>query len=120
MALGICDALRDAELLVAAIDEGLSGDASLQSALAQYERRRNEATMPDYRRNLDRAQFKPPAQEELRLQRALVDDQETTNRYFMAYEEMIPPESFFNPESLRVIMERGDKGRRGALIQADA
>jgi hypothetical protein len=66
--------------------------------------------MPDYRLNLDRAQFKPPAQDELRLQRALIDDREAANRFFMAYEEMIPPESFFNPDNLRAIMERGDKG----------
>jgi 2-polyprenyl-6-methoxyphenol hydroxylase-like FAD-dependent oxidoreductase len=118
MALGICDALRDAELLADAIDEGLSGNRSLPSALSQYERRRNDATMPDYRRNLDRARFKPPAQDELCLQRALVDDQEATNRFFMAYEEMIPPESFFNPENLRAIIERGDKRRQGALKMA--
>ena len=53
--------------------------------------------------------------EELRLQRALIDDQKTANRFFMAYEEMIPPESFFNPEHLRTIMERCDKGQLGAL-----
>ena len=52
---------------------------------------------------------------ELRLQRALIDDQEATNRFFMAYEEMIPPESFFNPKNLRTIMERCDKGQLGAL-----
>jgi flavin-dependent dehydrogenase len=120
LALGICDALRDAELLAVAIDEGLSGRRPLESALSEYERRRNDATMPDYRLNLDRAQFKPPPQDELRLQRALMDDQEAANRFFMAYEEMIPPESFFNPDNLRVIMERCDKGRQGALASMEA
>ena len=115
MALGICDAFRDAESLAEAIDEGLSGKRPLESALAEYERRRNDATMPDYRRNLDRARFNPPAQEELRLQRTLVGDQEATNRFFMAYEEMIPPESFFNPDNLRGTMERRDKGDRTLL-----
>jgi flavin-dependent dehydrogenase len=110
LALGICDALRDAEWLALAIHEGLSGNRPLESALSEYEHRRNNATMPHYRLNLDRAQFKPPAQDELRLQRALIDDQEATNRFFMAYEEMIPPESFFNPDNLRAIMERGEKG----------
>jgi flavin-dependent dehydrogenase len=120
MALGICDALRDAELLAVAIDEGLSGKRSLESALLEYERRRNDATLPDYRLNLDRAQFKPQAQEELRLQRALMDDQEAANHFFMAYEEMIPPESFFNPDNLRTIMERRDKGRQAALASMEA
>ena len=120
MALGICDALRDAELLATAIDEGLSGKRSLESTLFEYERRRNDATLLDYRLNLDRAQFKPPAQDELRLQRALIDDQEATNRFFMAYEEMIPAESFFNPDNVRAIVERHDKGRQDALAGMEA
>jgi flavin-dependent dehydrogenase len=120
LALGICDALRDAELLAIAIDQGLSGKRPLESALSEYERRRNDATMPDYRLNLDRAQFSPLPQEERRLQRALMDDQEAANRFFMAYEEMIPPESFFNPDNLRTIMERCDKGRQGTLASMEA
>ena len=115
MALGVCDALRDAELLAIAIDEGLSGKRPLESALSQYQRRRDDATMPDYRINLDRARFKPQADEELRLQRALVDDQDATNRFFMASEGMIPPEAFFNDDNLRSIVERRDKGRQNAL-----
>jgi flavin-dependent dehydrogenase len=115
MALGICDALRDAELLARAIDEGLSARRPLELALSEYEHRRNDATMPDYRLNLDRAQFKPPAQDELRLQRALMDNQEAANRFFMAYEEMIPPETFFNPDNLLTIVERCDQRRQGAL-----
>ena len=45
LALGICDALRDAELLAEALDEGLSGRRPMDLALADYERRRNEATL---------------------------------------------------------------------------
>jgi 2-polyprenyl-6-methoxyphenol hydroxylase-like FAD-dependent oxidoreductase len=120
LGLGTCDALRDAELLAVAIDEGLSGKRPLEVALSEYERRRNDATMPDYRLNLDRAQFKPAPQEELRLQRALMDNQEAANRFFMAYEEMIPPEWFFNPDFLRTIMERCDEGRQGALAGMEA
>ncbi len=105
LALGICDAFRDAELLAAAIVEGLSGRQPLEDALAAYERRRDEATMPLYRLNLDRARLQPPAEDELRLMRALVGNQEATNRYFMAREGMIPPETFFNPENLGSLLE---------------
>jgi hypothetical protein len=38
----------------------------------------------------------------------------------MAYEEMIPPESFFNPDNLRSIGERRDKGRQNALAGMEA
>ena len=35
LALGICDAFRDAEFLVDAIDDGLAGRRSLDEALAE-------------------------------------------------------------------------------------
>jgi flavin-dependent dehydrogenase len=104
LALGICDAFRDAELLVEALDDGLSGRQSLEQTMADYERRRNEATMTDYRQNLDRAQFKPLPAELARLRLALRGNQEETNCYYMAIEGMIPPETFFNPENLQRIV----------------
>jgi flavin-dependent dehydrogenase len=104
LALGICDAFRDAELLAEALDEGLSGRRPLLSALADYERRRNEATMFDYRQNLYAAQFGPLPAEIVRLRAALRGDQEATNQFIMAGEGMIPREAFFNPENLQRIV----------------
>jgi 2-polyprenyl-6-methoxyphenol hydroxylase-like FAD-dependent oxidoreductase len=95
LALGICDAFRDAELLVDAIDQGLAGTRPLEAALREYEQRRNEATMADYRMNLDLARFTPPPVDQQQLQAALHGNQEATNQFFMAREGMIPPESFF-------------------------
>jgi flavin-dependent dehydrogenase len=105
LALGVCDAFRDAELLADALDEGLSGRRSLDEALTDYERRRNEASMPDYRENVQRARFEPLPDEVRRLRGAVRGNQEETNRLFMAREGMIPPESFFNPEHLQSLME---------------
>jgi flavin-dependent dehydrogenase len=48
-ASGISDAFRDAELLAAAVDDGFSGRADLDWALAGYERQRNRATLPLYK-----------------------------------------------------------------------
>ena len=104
LALGICDALRDAELLAEALDDGLSGRCALDVALAGYERRRNEATLPEYRQNLHAARFEPPPPEVTQLRAALRGDQEATNRFIMANEGMIPREAFFNPENLRRLM----------------
>lgn len=104
LALGICDAFRDAEWLSDAIDEGLSGRRSVDTAMAEYERRRNEATMPDYMENLALAQFKPIPAEVSQLRLALRSNQEDTNRFFLAREGMIPRETFFNPENLTRIM----------------
>jgi hypothetical protein len=102
--LGICDAFRDAEFLVDAIDDGLAGPRPLDEALEDYERLRNDATMADFRANLDLARFKPPPADQQRLQAALEGDQEATNQFFMAREGMIPPERFFNPGNLQRVM----------------
>ncbi|HEX2218007.1 MAG TPA: NAD(P)/FAD-dependent oxidoreductase [Gemmatimonadales bacterium] len=104
LALGVCDAFRDAELLVDALDDGLSGRRALDQALADYERRRNEATLPEYMENLHMAQFRPLPEEANQLRAALRGNQEATNRFYMAREGMIPRESFFNPDNLRSIM----------------
>jgi flavin-dependent dehydrogenase len=104
LALGICDAFRDAELLANALDDGLSGRRDLEQALAEYERLRNEATMPEYRENLHMAQFKPLPEEASRLRTALRGNQDATNRFYLAREGMIPPETFFNPGNLQTIM----------------
>ena len=59
MALGICDALRDAELLADAAAAGLTGRLPLDEALPGYQRRRDEATLPGYRENLVAAELMP-------------------------------------------------------------
>jgi flavin-dependent dehydrogenase len=107
LALGICDALRDAELLADALDAGLSGRASLDAALAEYERRRNEASRPDYTENLRLARFEPPPPEVYRLRAALRGDPEATRQFFMARQGMIPRERFFNPENLSRLLGAG-------------
>jgi flavin-dependent dehydrogenase len=110
LALGISDAFRDVELLVDALDQGLSGRSPLDEAMAGYERRRNEAAMPDYQQNLHMAQFKPVPEDVSRLRTAVYGDREATNRFIMAYEGMIPRESFFNPENLQRLQARARIG----------
>jgi 2-polyprenyl-6-methoxyphenol hydroxylase-like FAD-dependent oxidoreductase len=94
LALGICDALRDVEFLVDALDDGLSGRRDLQEALAGYEKRRNEATRSDYWQNINAARFKPAPDEVYRIRAAVRGNQDATNRFFMANEGMIPREAF--------------------------
>jgi hypothetical protein len=106
MALGICDALRDAELLASAIDEGLSGRQALQDALAGYERQRNSAAMQLYHQNARMAQFGPVPEDELAIRAALRGNQEETNRFFLARQGMIPPEEFFNADNLQRLKAR--------------
>ena len=104
LALGVCDAFRDADLLATAISDGLSGGRPYKEAGAEYERRRNEETKADYQQNVERAQFLPPPPEERALLAALHGNQEETNSFFMAREGLVPRELFFNPENLSRIV----------------
>jgi 2-polyprenyl-6-methoxyphenol hydroxylase-like FAD-dependent oxidoreductase len=104
MALGICDALRDAELLAEALTDGLSGRRPLPDALADYERRRDESTLRDFELNLAMAQLGSVPDRERRLRAALRSDQEATNHFFLAIQGMVPPDSFFNDENIDRIM----------------
>jgi flavin-dependent dehydrogenase len=106
MALGICDALRDAELLASALEEGLSGRRPLANALEEYEARRNAAANQLYHQNAQLARFEPVPQEELALRAALRQSQEETNRFYLALQGIIPPEEFFNPDNLQGVKAR--------------
>jgi len=104
LALGITDAFRDAELLANAVHEGLSGRSSIDGALAEYERRRNEATLPDYRMNLERARFTPISSTERMLRSALRGNPEATRQLFLTIEGLSPREAFFGPENMGRLM----------------
>jgi 2-polyprenyl-6-methoxyphenol hydroxylase-like FAD-dependent oxidoreductase len=110
LALGVCDALRDADLLASAIEEGLSGRRGLPDALAAYEQQRNAASMHLYQENLSLAQFKPIPPDLLAIRAAIRGDQEETNRFYLARQGMIPPEQFFNPEHLHRLRESARSG----------
>jgi flavin-dependent dehydrogenase len=104
LALGITDAFRDAELLANAVHEGLSGRRDLDDALAEYERRRNEATMPDYHVNIERARFTPISTTERMLRSALRGNAEATRQFFLTIEALAPREVFFGPENMGRLM----------------
>ena len=90
-ALGVCDALRDAELLTDALGDALSGRRPEEEALADYRRRRDEATMPDYQRNLWQAQFKPTPPELLETRAAVRGSPEASSRFYMVAQGRLAP-----------------------------
>lgn len=57
---GIADAFRDAELLAAAIDDGISGRKPMDDALAAYEQQRNTSAKPVYDLTIALASGEPP------------------------------------------------------------
>src|SRR5262249_25225749 len=110
LALGICDAVRDAELLASAIDEGLSGRQRLEDALADYEHKRDAAAMELFQENLNRAKFEPVPRDLLAIRAAIRGDQEATNKFFMAQDGMVPREEFFNPDNLQRLITGAGAG----------
>ena len=104
MAFGICDALRDAESLAAALTDALSGARPAGEALAGYEQARNAATLPDYHLNLSMARFEPMPEQQRHLRAALRGDQDATNHFFRAIQGLVDPQTFFNDENLGRIM----------------
>ncbi len=99
-AMGISDALRDADLLAAAIDDGFAGRNPIEQALANYEQRRNEAALPMYQFTLDLASMTPPSVEQQVLFEALRHNQEATDRFFGVLTGVISPKDFFGGSNL--------------------
>jgi flavin-dependent dehydrogenase len=97
---GMTDALRDAELLADAIDEGFSGRVSTEDALRGYEAKRNEATMPIYQMTCDLAKLEAPPPEMQSLFAALRDNQVETDRFLGTIAGTVPIPEFFSPENL--------------------
>jgi flavin-dependent dehydrogenase len=105
-AQGITDAFRDAELVAGAIVDGFAGRRPLTEALATYEQRRNEATLPMYELTCQFAALQPPPPETQALFAALRDNQEQTDRFFGTVTGTVPIPDFFAPENLGRIISR--------------
>ncbi len=107
MALGISDALRDVDLLGAAIADVLEGRRPWQEALSGYERQRNEESAAEFRQNLSAARFDPVPAEVFRLREAVRSDPAQATRMAKARVGMIDPREFFNPQNLQQLIGSG-------------
>jgi flavin-dependent dehydrogenase len=98
-AQGITDAFSSAELLATAVDDALRGRRGWPEALADYQRRRDEAAMPMYEFTYAQSSLErpPPAlTEELT---ALAADPVATERFFGVFAGTVPVQEFFgSPE----------------------
>jgi flavin-dependent dehydrogenase len=95
LALGICDALRDAELLADAVGRGAPGE---------YPAERDAETRPGYEQNLVAARLEPPAPDHARLRSALRGNPAETTQFFLALEGMVDPRPFFEESHLRELI----------------
>jgi flavin-dependent dehydrogenase len=100
LALGMCDAFRDAQLLADALHRHFADGLPFDEALSGYERQRNEATMMHYKQNLHLASFQPMPEDLVRIRAAIRGNPDATRQFYMAVGGMIPREAFFNPANL--------------------
>jgi len=104
LAHGISDAFRDAELLAEAVDAGFSGRATLEAALADYQRQRDEAAMPLFETAGQLASLQAPPPETQQLFAALRGNQAQIDRFVGTFAGTVPVSEFYSPENLGRIM----------------
>ena len=98
---GISDAFRDAELLAAALDEGWSGRRDPASALADYERMRNRASLALYRLYTTHISALEPLQPEFtEYLRAIAGNQAAIDRLLGVLVGTVPVAAILSPRHI--------------------
>jgi 2-polyprenyl-6-methoxyphenol hydroxylase-like FAD-dependent oxidoreductase len=103
-AAGINNAFRDAEMLVEAVDDGLSGRRPMPEALADYHFQRDAASTPFYEFACQLAPCAPPPPEMIQLFAALASNPAETNRFLGLFAQTVSPTEFFAPDNLQRII----------------
>jgi 2-polyprenyl-6-methoxyphenol hydroxylase-like FAD-dependent oxidoreductase len=103
-AQGMTDALLHAELLAAAILEGLAGRRPLAAALTDFGRRRDALAAPMYALTNDLARLAPPSPEMADLVVALQGNKAETSRFLGVISGTVPVADYFAPDNLNRIM----------------
>jgi 2-polyprenyl-6-methoxyphenol hydroxylase-like FAD-dependent oxidoreductase len=97
---GIGDALRDAELLAGAVEDGLGGRRPLEQALAGYERARDRDALPMYEFTTELAALGPPRPEQQLLLAAVAERPAEADRFLAVLTGSEPLAGYFSPRNL--------------------
>jgi len=98
--MGIGDAFLGAQLLAAALADGLSGDAMrLDASLAAYQSAFRDRTMPIFEYTLKAASLKDPMST-VPLYESIARSREETSRFMDVLAGNIPFKDFFNPANI--------------------
>jgi 2-polyprenyl-6-methoxyphenol hydroxylase-like FAD-dependent oxidoreductase len=95
LALGMCDAFRDAELLSNALDDAFTGVRPLDEALAGYHQTRDRSTMPDYHLNALLARTMAAPEQLLRLRAEVRGDRQATRRFILRSQGVETPDASY-------------------------
>ncbi|HZY03875.1 MAG TPA: NAD(P)/FAD-dependent oxidoreductase [Anaeromyxobacteraceae bacterium] len=109
-AQGILDAFRDAERLAAALHETFDGDRPFESAMAAYQRERDDHVVPMYDFTCQLATLEPPPPEMQQLFAAIHGNQAAMDGFARMNAGTISPAEFFAPENVGAIMSAARGG----------
>ena len=98
-AFGITDAFRDADAVASALDDAFAERRPYQDAMADYQRARDEETLPIYNLTCDFAKLEPPPPEMQQLIGAMLGNQEAMDGFVSVMAGTLPAPEFFAPEN---------------------
>jgi 2-polyprenyl-6-methoxyphenol hydroxylase-like FAD-dependent oxidoreductase len=103
-AQGIHDAFRDAELCMTALDEAFGGIRSFDTAMADYQARRDAQVLPMYEFTTELATLEPPPPELQQLLAAIAGNQDAMDGFAQVNGGVTSPAEFFSPANVARIM----------------
>ena len=95
LALGMCDAFRDAELLANALHDAFTGVRPLDDALAGYHRARDQSTLADYHLNAQLARTMAAPEPLLRVRAEVRGDPRATRRLTLRNQGVAEPDASY-------------------------
>lgn len=104
---GISDAFKDAERLVVALDDALSGRRSYDEALADFHRSRDEEVLAMYEFTFKLAALEPPPPEMQQLLGGLAGNRRGMDAWAAMIAGVLPVPEFFAPEHLGGLLQAG-------------
>ncbi len=99
-AQGMSDAFIDAESLVSALDDALSGRRSFEEAMSDHQHARDERTRPMFDFTGQLAGFEPPSDEDAALFAAIAADPQASEDFASVMAGTMRVEAFFDPANL--------------------
>lgn len=104
-AWGISDAFRDAELCATALDDSMSGRRVFDDAMVEYQRTRDEHSLPMFDLTCRFASMAPPPPEMAQLLGAAAASRSGSQQFVSMMAGTLPVPSFFAPENVARIFE---------------
>ena len=99
-AMGISDAFRDAELCTSALHEAWSGGRTFDETMGEYQRIRDEESLPMFEFTTQLATLEPPPPELQQLLGAVYGNQEAMDQFARVNGATMSPAEFFAEENI--------------------